>query len=99
VRSRASAFLQDRNSPLLLRLNTGAPVRNVEAREIYERAKKEFPALYEAFPFDDWVKWPKNAGLLTQADETNTGLLAITPAAKDFLHYLVDHGLTGDKFG
>ena len=84
---------------LLLKLNTGASVRNVEARELYEQAKKNYPAIYENFSYSDWIKWPKNVGLIAVSDETNTGLVTITAAAKDFLHYLVETGLTGEKVG
>ena len=85
---------------LLLKLNTGASVRKSDAREIYEQAKKNYPPIYENFSFGDWITWPKNVGLITLPDETtDNGLVAITPAAKDFLHYLVETGLTGEKVG
>lgn len=84
---------------LLLKLNTGASVRKSDAREIYEQAKTNFPPIYENFSFSDWITWPKNVGLIALSDEADDGLVAITPAAKDFLHYLVETGLTGEKAG
>jgi hypothetical protein len=84
---------------LLLKLNTGTTVRKSDAREIYEQAKKNYPPIYENFSFSDWITWPKNVGLITVSDETDNGLVGLTPGAKDFLHYLVESGLTGEKPG
>jgi hypothetical protein len=82
---------------LLLKLNTGVSVRKSDAREIYEQAKKNYPPIYEHFSFDDWITWPKNVQLIALSDETDNALMTITPGAKDFLHYLVETGLTGEK--
>ncbi|WBL76040.1 hypothetical protein I3J27_23765 [Bradyrhizobium xenonodulans] len=84
---------------LLLKLNTGATIRLSDARELYEQTKKNHPGLYENFMFSEWVMWPKNVGLINFPDIAETSPVTITPAGKDFLHYLVETGLTGEKPG
>jgi hypothetical protein len=85
---------------LMLLANTKNPPTTEKAREIFDQAKAMYPALYQDFTFEAWKQYPTNIGLL-RAETTATGitLFRITPAGRDFLHYLVDNSLTDPKAG
>jgi len=85
---------------LMLLANTPNPPTIEKAREIFEQAKSTFPAIYTNFKFDAWKQFPINVGLL-RTDVTTAGatVLRMTPAGRDFLHYLVDNALTEGKVG
>jgi hypothetical protein len=85
---------------LLLAANTSTSPTMDKAREIFDQAKAMYPALYQDFTFEAWKQYPINVGLL-RAETTATGitLFRITPAGRDFLHYLVDNSLTDPKAG
>lgn len=85
---------------LLLQANTVTPPNLDKAREIYEAAKSAFPAIYTSFSFESWISYPLHIGLLRcETDEKNSQALIITLVGRDFLHYLVNTGLTAEKFG
>jgi hypothetical protein len=85
---------------LMLLANTPNAPTIEKAREIFEQAKSTFPAIYTSFEFDAWKQFPINVGLL-RTDVTTAGatVLRLTPAGRDFLHYLVDNALTEGKIG
>jgi hypothetical protein len=84
---------------LLLLANTNAPPDMQKARELYDAAKAAFPQLYEGFPFEMWVRYPINVGLAWLDSAATAARIKITPIGQDFLHYLVNNGLTSAKFG
>jgi hypothetical protein len=85
---------------IILEANTGIPVDLSRAREVYERAREQFTDMYAGFDFENWSSFPINQGLL-QREALPEGriVLRITPTGTDFLHYLVQFGLTGQKLG
>jgi hypothetical protein len=67
-----------------------------QARAIYEAAKMQHPEIYANFDFENWLRFPINAGLL-QLHDRGLGqpqTVTITPRGRDFLHYLVSNSLT-----
>jgi hypothetical protein len=84
----------------MLLANTPNPPTIEKAREIFERAKSTFPAIYTNFQFDAWKQFPIRVGLLrTELTTVGTTVFRITPAGVDFLQYLVATGLTDGKLG
>jgi hypothetical protein len=85
---------------LLLQANSGSTVDIDAARAIYDEAKAKYPELYKTFDFDNWLVWPKNSGLTKEEqDASNKTLIKITDVGKDFLHHLINAGLTMPKYG
>ena len=82
---------------LLLRANTPTPPTVAQAQQMYEAAKAAFPDAYRQFPFETWRDYPINIGFLKGETLNNDAILRITPLGQDFLHYLVDNNLTGQK--
>jgi hypothetical protein len=71
-----------------------------KAREIFDQAKATYPSLYQNFAFEAWKQYPVSVGLLrTETTAAGVTLFHITPAGRDFLHYLVDNSLTNPKIG
>jgi hypothetical protein len=86
---------------LLLAANTPAPPDIMAAQTIYDQATTMYPDLYKNFPFDAWLRYPMTAGLL-RADNSTPGqaiVYRITLLGQDFLHYLINSGLTATKYG
>lgn len=85
---------------LLLQANAPTPVDIDAARVIYELAKGSYPGIYKTFDFENWLQWPANTGL-TQLEKDTSGktLVKASEIGKDFLHYLVNAGLTLPKSG
>jgi hypothetical protein len=86
---------------LLTRANTATPPDMEAAEALYDEAKAAFPDTYANFDFNNWFRYPVNVGLL-RIDDGGLGrptTLRITPAGRDFLHYLVASGLTMPKPG
>ena len=85
---------------LLLAANTATNTHLTNAKQIYEAARLAFQEIYTNFAFDDWINWPKNAGLIAISnDNPSDPVVSITPAGRDFMHYLVSSGLTNSKQG
>jgi hypothetical protein len=85
---------------LMLQANSGVPVDTEAARAIFDEAKTRYPEIYKAFDFNGWLAWPKNTGLTQlEQDTSNRTLVKITDVGKDFLHHLVNAGLTMPKIG
>jgi hypothetical protein len=84
---------------LVIQSNTAALPDMRVAREIYERARIKYPEIYANFPFEPWLHFPINSGLITWNNVGATQTLVITPLGRDFLHYLVNSGLTTAKGG
>jgi hypothetical protein len=85
---------------LMLLANTPGPPTLAKAREIYDSAKATYPELYATFAFENWYGWPALAGLLRlEQTASGTSVFKITPAGRDFLHYLVENSLTAGKIG
>jgi hypothetical protein len=86
---------------LLLQANTTSPPNMDQAQAtMYESAKAAYPDIYAKFPFEAWLNYPINVGLLTKEPaEAGSEILKITPLGKHFLHYLVENSLTSRKIG
>jgi hypothetical protein len=65
------------------------------ARAIFDRAKVEYPALYEGFSYEMWLNYPVTRGLV----HMDGARIRATLTGQDFLKYLVDFGLTFPKVG
>jgi hypothetical protein len=80
--------------------NTSDPPTTAKAREIYDGARAAFPVIYANFAFETWSHWPVMVGLLrTEQTAAGSSLFRITPAGRDFLHYLIDNSLTARRIG
>ena len=77
---------------LLLLANAGG-VDLSAAEQIFERAKAQFPVVHANAAVEDWLSYPIAMKLL----EKNSSRLFITGRGQEFLHYLVQSGLTGPK--
>lgn len=85
---------------LILEANTNAPPDTDRARAIFNAAKTSFPEVYANFPFETWLNFPVNQGLLRiEPASTGPAAVKITPLGRDFLHYLVNAGLTSGRSG
>ena len=85
---------------LILEANTLASPDTNRARAIFDAIKTAFPDVYANFPFETWLNYPVNQGLLRiEAASTGPATVKITPLGRDFLHYLVNTGLTSGKSG
>jgi hypothetical protein len=85
---------------LMLLANTPNPPTAEKAREIFDQAKSSFPSMYENFEFEAWRQFPIRTGLLRmEVTAAGVTVFRITPAGRDFLHYLVDNSLTEGKPG
>lgn len=83
---------------LLLQANTGAPPNMEQARTVYDNAATNFPDIYSDFSFDAWLDFPRRMGLVRiELVADRPALIRITPMGRDFLHYLVNSGLTESK--
>jgi hypothetical protein len=75
---------------LMLLANTPNPPTTEKAQEIFDQAKTQFPAIYHNFAFEAWRHFPISVGLLrTEVTAAGVTVFKITPAGRDFLHYLV----------
>lgn len=84
----------------LLLANTQIGLDMTRAHAIYDAAANAFPAMYSSFPFNTWVNYPVNMGLLRiEPSGTDANTLKITPRGVDFLHFLVNSNLTETKPG
>jgi hypothetical protein len=85
---------------LMLAANTSNATTMEKAREIFDQAKVTYPTIYQNFTFEAWIHYPVFVRLLRkEATAAGITLLRITPAGRDFLHYLVDNSLTDAKVG
>ena len=85
---------------LVLEANSPNVPNLARAQAIYDTAKVAFPEGYTNFPFETWISWPVSVGLLTRVPGPGaTDVFLITPIGRDFLHYLVNTGLTTAKAG
>jgi hypothetical protein len=77
-------------APIVLLANTPNPPTTEKAQEIFDQAKTQFPAIYHNFAFEAWRHFPISVGLLrTEVTAAGVTVFKITPAGRDFLHYLV----------
>lgn len=83
---------------MLLQANTPAHLTYTAARAIYDAASVQYPDMYPKFDFDNWVSWPKNAGLIEVVGASPDAKIQITAYGRDFLQYLVAYGLTSPKY-
>jgi hypothetical protein len=84
---------------LLLQANTASPPDLARARALYEQAKAAFPQFFPTFSFENWIAWPVHRGLISREGDADTATFKITPIGQDFLHYLINNGLTEGKQG
>jgi hypothetical protein len=79
---------------LLKQLNTTNSASTAELLPHYEQAKATFPAQYQNYSFDPYLKYLIGRGLIiAQADQR----YAITVAGKEFLKWITEMGLAEDK--
>ena len=79
---------------LLRQLNTTNSLSRAELLPYYEKAKAAFPAQYENYSFDAYLKYLIGRVLIiAQADQR----YAITVAGKEFLKWMTEMGLPEDK--
>lgn len=83
---------------LLLQANTPAHLTYTAAHAIYDAASIQYPDMYPKFDFDNWISWPKNAGLIEIEGTSPDSKIQITAYGRDFLQYLVAYGLTSPKY-
>ena len=69
----------------------GDGIQKQEIRFIYDDAKAEFPQLYQANSFDQWLAFLVSAKFITGDGDR----VAITIAGREFLQYLVATGKAG----
>jgi hypothetical protein len=84
----------------LLRLANAGVVTDAQSRAIFDDAKTRFPLLYDKIEYSAWFGYAVRAGLiegkLSAPFETD---FHITPLGREFLIYLVNNGMTGNKYG
>jgi hypothetical protein len=64
------------------------------ARQTYEAAKSTYPEVYRHFPFEHWIGFLQNGGLITVAPSGN---YVLTPYGRGFLKYILDRRLSVTK--
>jgi hypothetical protein len=84
---------------LLLVANSPSHPDVAAAQKVYEDAKASYPQLYENFAFTQWLDLLIRIHFVTWSGEGTTQRLHITPLGRDFPHYLVNRGLTEQKYG
>lgn len=64
-----------------------------EVRDIYKTGASQYPEIYRAFPFENWIAFMEATTLTTK----EIGRYLITPYGRGFLKYLVAQGLSFDR--
>jgi len=67
-----------------------------EVRDIYQTGASQYPEVYRAYPFENWLAFMETTTTLTTNE---TGQYLITPYGRGFLKYLVAQGLSFDRPG
>jgi len=80
---------------LLDYLNTNDPQPTTALRPFYNLGASQYPAIYQAYTFEQWLNFLK-AHLLIRED---VGLTGITVRGREFLTYLTTAGLSRNKAG
>jgi hypothetical protein len=70
---------------ILKHLNLYGPKDSNELRSFYETARANFPTVLNAYPFEAYIGFLKNSGLIMTNDNVR---YAITPLGKDFLQWM-----------
>jgi len=79
---------------LLAQMNVDLGVLPSVARQIYDAAKSANPEVYRAYPFEQWIAFLQNGGLITRAPNGN---YVLTPYGRGFLKYILDRHLSVNK--
>lgn len=79
---------------LLLLANAGG-VEMIAAEQTFERAKSQFPNVHSNAKLNDWLTYPIAMKLIEK--NADGSRIVITGRGQEFLHYLVQNGLTGPK--
>jgi len=79
---------------LLKFLNTVGSGTKAELLQFYENAKNHFPALYETYPFEQYLQYMLLRVLITTEDHEH---YFITFAGKEFLKWITEMSLSEDK--
>lgn len=67
-------------------LPTGAPIANV--RPFYDAAAQQYPQLFAAYPFENYVRFLESFGLVRREGDQ----ISITPLGREFLAYIARTG-------
>jgi hypothetical protein len=79
---------------LLKSLNTSGPRSRADLLQFYEQAKERSPDLYGSYSFEQYLHYLLSSQLVTQED---VDLYTVTGAAREFLKWITDTGLTENK--
>jgi hypothetical protein len=63
---------------------SGGSTSREESASFFDGVKAKFPEFYEKNTFDEWIQYPKTAGLVTQTGDQ----ISITELGREFLIYL-----------
>jgi hypothetical protein len=81
---------------LLQKLNESAQgLTEGEVRGIYQTGTSQYPEVYRAYPFENWIAFMETATLTMKY----IGRYLITPYGRGFLKYLVAQGLSFERPG
>ncbi|MGY8706998.1 hypothetical protein RAD16_14770 [Bradyrhizobium sp. 18BD] len=68
----------------------GGKTSRAESAKYFDQVKSEFPQFYEKNTFDEWIRYPISAGLVTSTGDE----IAITDLGQEFLRYIDEKGLS-----
>lgn len=74
-------------------LDTRGSATMADAKQYYDSLIPRFPTVYPAYPFDGWLDFMISVGLMSRDGE----LLRPTVYGHDFVVYLTENRLSGDK--
>jgi hypothetical protein len=81
---------------LLTYLNSRtAPINLAEARTFYDAAAKQYPEMYEHYPFENWVGYLTSYTLV----ELQGDRVAISRVGREFLKWRLEEGKAGPFYG
>ncbi|WP_141935734.1 hypothetical protein [Bradyrhizobium sp. UNPA324] len=68
----------------------GGKTTRTESAAFFDQVKSEFPQFYEKNTFEEWIRYPISAGLITSTSDE----IAITDFGQEFLKYIDEKGLS-----
>lgn len=79
---------------LLDHLNSSSYETKTSLKYFYDKAKNQYPEVYKTYSYDNWLNYISNNGFI---DINQNEEVILLPFGKDFLHYLIEAGLTFNK--
>jgi hypothetical protein len=79
---------------LLKSLNTSGGLSRVQLSQYYEAVKTQFPEVYNNYPFEPYLQFLLEQGLIATEDSEH---YAITMGGKEFLKWIMDVGVPENK--